>query len=81
MFQKQIWDPREVCRIIRHDGQPMAHGHTSDEEIDVAKRCHARIVSGVTMLATSANACLLNLLPISARVVRSPSLKRPRPVI
>jgi hypothetical protein len=25
-----------VVRIIRHDRQPMAHGHTSDEEIDVA---------------------------------------------
>src|SRR6266511_2146439 len=30
-------------------------------------RCQARIVSGVTMVATSSRACLPNLLPMSAR--------------
>jgi len=36
ILQRQIRDPCEVVRIIRHDRQPMAHGHTSDEEINVA---------------------------------------------
>ena len=44
-------------------------------------RCHARIVSGVTIVAASASACLLSCLPISARVFRTPSLSRTRPCI
>jgi hypothetical protein len=38
ILQRQIREPCEVVRIIRHDSQPMAHGHTSDEEIKVANR-------------------------------------------
>src|SRR5262245_19870754 len=44
-------------------------------------RCQARIVSGVTMVATSASTFFPNRFPISARVLRSPSLSRSRPWI
>src|SRR5215510_4533560 len=44
-------------------------------------RCQARIVSGVTIVATAASAFFLNRFPISARVLRSPSLSRSRPWI
>jgi hypothetical protein len=37
------------------------------------------MVSGVTIVATSASACLPRRLPISARVLRSPSVRRTRP--
>src|SRR5262249_39657928 len=38
-----------------------------------------RIVSGLTIVATSARACLLSLLPIAASAFRSPSFSRTRP--
>src|SRR6266705_2842766 len=43
-------------------------------------RCQPRIVSGLTILATSCRACFPNLWPISASVLRSPSLNRTRPL-
>jgi hypothetical protein len=39
------------------------------------RRCQARMVSGWTIVATSARACLPSRLPISARIFRSPSVR------
>jgi hypothetical protein len=44
-------------------------------------RCQARMVSGLTIFATSSSACLPSFWPISASVFRSPSVNRTRPVI
>ena len=44
-------------------------------------RCQARMVSGFTMLATSAKICLPSFFPIAARALRSLSLSRILPLI
>lgn len=44
-------------------------------------RCHLRMVSGFTMLATSSRAFLPNCFPMSARVFRSASDSSNRPLI
>ena len=46
-----------------------------------SRRCHARIVSGRTMVATSASALRPSCLPMCARVRRSPSVSFNRPGI
>jgi hypothetical protein len=44
-------------------------------------RCHARIVSGLAMVATSSSTCFPSFLPIAARVFRALSLGRKQPRI
>ena len=41
-------------------------------------RCQPRIVSGLTMCATSLRACLPSFWPISASIMRSASVNRTR---
>ena len=47
---------------------------------DERAKCQPKIVSGLTMVATSCRACLLNLWPIAASVLRAPSRSRRRPL-
>src|SRR5262249_50746174 len=44
-------------------------------------RCQARMVSGLTMVATSSKTFFPSFWPISARALRSPVLRRKRPCI
>lgn len=47
----------------------------------ISFRCQTRSVSGVITDTTSAKACFPSRLPRAARVLRSPSVSRTRPVI